>query len=432
MPNPRGRKISQAISRFVWEQEKVILALLAIVIVVSGAVWYRQFATTDQPTQGGTYVEGIVGEKKDIQAISNRLTKTGLFSLDQDGNLTNRLVDSWQSNAEKTEYTFKITNGINKDEIVNDINNQGQSLSLATAKLAENQELVIDLPEANPNLPLLLTQPLFEYGPYRISKANDQMAVFTRSTREQAVRPYLNKIIIHLFPNRQELAAAIEANRLDGADLNGLDNLPDQLVVQSINYHRYYTIVFNTNKSPFRDSSLRNALISENPVSDRTEFVLTTLDQEPYRSLAEEKVKRWQELGARVRLEYKAAEEITNKVAPSRDFQALLSGLDYGLEADPYYFWHSSQIRPPGNNLTGIKNSTIDTLVEDIRNTLNIKHREELIDSLHAELNRQGVALVLKQESGLFLTDKNINYRSPLLARNSFDRFQFISDWFVK
>jgi ABC-type transport system substrate-binding protein len=194
---------------------------------------------------------------------------------------------------------------------------------------------------------------------------------------------------------------------------------------------RYFAVVFNLNKAPFRDAGLRQALVTDGAVPS-TPFTLTVSDQEPNKTLATETAERWNGRGAKVTVEVKPMADIQEKIGPSRTFQALLTGIDYGIELDPTYLWSSTQIRPPGNNLSGIKSATVDAQIETIKATVNAGERLNLIEQLHNQVQSEAAAVFVRQESVNFIAKKTFMIETPWLARSIPDRFRSIADWYIK
>jgi ABC-type transport system substrate-binding protein len=412
--------------------EKVILAFLAVVIVVSGTYWYRQFTVgrDGSPNVGGSYVEGIVGDEQEMRQIALRLTKVGFFRFDTDGRLQNVLVKDWQVNPEKTSYTFTLNDKIDRNEIITDLENNIDLFGSATVDQNEVGQVLIASSEPNSSLPLILTQPLFDYGPYKISKATDQTTIFSRNPKEGAQLPYLNKIIIHSYESTEELQQALTKKKLDGAEV--VDGaIPNGYSLKSYAMERYFAVVFNLNKSPFREVALRQAIVDDQAIP-ATPFTLTVADQEPNKTLATEIVQQWKARGAQVSLELKPTDEIQDKVGPSRTFQALLIGIDYGTELDPTYLWSSTQIRPPGNNLSGIKSATVDAQIDALKATLNASERLNMIDGLHGQLQKEYAAVFVRQEKINFVVKDSHEIPTPWLARTIADRYRSIADWYVK
>ncbi len=416
---------------FIGQHEKVILALLAVVIVISGTFWFRQYSGSNgsDPSSGGSYVEGVVGDANAVHQIATRLTKTGLFSYDQDGRLVSQLINGWQVDSTQSQFTFDLKPEIDENEIVS-VLDENQSLIGPAEISADSHKLSVNLANPNPNLPIILAEPLFNYGPYKLGKATQKTTIFTRNPRSGSVKPYLNKIIVQTYANNNLLQQALAKSKVDGAVGSSL-TVAKGYSVESIELPRYYAVLFNLNKSPFRDSGLRKSLIEGSPASP-SPFTLTVADQEPYKSLATQQVERWQSLGAKVTLEVKPIEEIQEKIEPTRNFQALLTGVDYSNELDPYYLWHSSQVRPPDNNLTGEKSLTVDKILDSVRATTDMGQRKKLIGDLHAQLTSESVALFIQQQADAFILSNQFSYQPPVLPVTLADRYQSIAQWYLK
>lgn len=432
MARPLKKVRWHRLGEFINQYEKVLLAVLSVVIVLSGTFWFRQFSKTqtDQPTIGGTYVEGVVGGRKEVEAIAAKITKAGLFTISNDGELTNLLVDSWQVNADSTQYQFKLKEDVSGEEIRASLEENNQVIDQAAVTLA-GQDLTLTLPAPNPNLPLILTQPFFDYGPYKVSKSTTKTTILTRNTRPNAVSPYINKIIIHTFENEAALVTALQKHQIDGAAV-----VDEQLTVsdysrQSVELPLYYTLFFNINQAPFREADFRRQVIENSGPSTKA-FRVTVPDAEPYRQIGTGLVDAWTAAGLQATLDIRPLDEIQQRIAPTRDFQVLLTGISYTSGLDPYYLWHSSQIRPPGNNLAGIKSPKIDAILEQIRATTSVAERHNLIDGLHQVIKEEAVAVIMKQETKTFLLSKNTHFTAPKLPISLNDRWQSIALWFSR
>lgn len=428
----RPRRVTGAVARLFSYYEKVILAFLAVIIVVSGTYWYRQFSVgrAGSPNAGGSYVEGIVGDEQELRQIALRLTKVGLFRFDTAGQLKNVLVKDWQVNPEKTSYSFTLNDKVDRNEIVTDLENNIDLFGSAAVEQNDAGQVVVTTSEPNPSLPLLLTQPLFDYGPYKVSKATDQTTIFSRNPKEGAQLPYLNKIIIHSYATTEELQQALTKKKLDGAEATDV-TIPSGYSLKNYAMERYFAVIFNLNKSPFREAGLRQAIIDGQAIPP-TPFTLTVADQEPNKTLATEVAKQWEARGSKVTLEVKPVDEVQDKVGPSRTFQALMIGIDYGAELDPTYLWSSTQIRPPGNNLSGVKSAAVDSQIEAIKATLNANERLSLIDALHGQVQREYAAVFVRQEQINFVARDSLAITTPWLARTAADRYRSIADWYVR
>ena len=72
-----------------------------------------------------------------------------------------------------------------------------------------------------------------------------------------------------------------------------------------------------------------------------------------------------------------SAELLATRIEP-RDYDLMIFGWDTEIDPDPYGAWHTSQILPPGRNVTGYHDSLADALLEAARTTLDIAERRAL------------------------------------------------------
>src|SRR3990167_7127779 len=130
---------------FVGAHEKVLLAILAIVIVISGGFWYRQLGNnnSDSPTVGGTYVEGMINDKKELSQITTRLTKTGLLTFSSDGQLEGQLADKWSINEDKSEYRFTLADGVDRNDIISVLQQRSDVIGEAETSADLERDIVV-------------------------------------------------------------------------------------------------------------------------------------------------------------------------------------------------------------------------------------------------------------------------------------------------
>jgi hypothetical protein len=426
-------RLTRWLGSFLNQYDRVLLALLSVVIVITGTFWFKQYSKNhnEGPSIGGTFVAGIVGEQNEVEAIAAEITKTGFFHLDSNGALQNTLIESWQANSDQTEFTFVLKKGVDQNLILDDLNNNIELFGAAAFDVDGDNGIKITLKDSNPNLPLLLAQPLFDYGPYKLSKTSGMTSILTRNTNSVAPGSYLNKIIIQRYSDQAELQAALSKKKIDGAYYFDGIKIPSGYSVKEITQSRYYAVILNINQSPFRDETFRKNLLNGQSVAGKS-FTLTAPDQEPQKSLANELVVAWENQGAKVQLDVKPLAEVRDTLGPSRNFQAMIIGIDYGAELDPYYIWHSTQVRPPSNNLSGVKNDQIDQTLLQIRANYNVNERRNLIDGLHQLLLSQGVAKILQQESESYVITDGVSTTQPPLPLAVHDLVQDISEWWIK
>lgn len=75
----------------------------------------------------------------------------------------------------------------------------------------------------------------------------------------------------------------------------------------------------------------------------------------------------WKALGIDVTLQTYESSEISQKVIRNRNFDALLFGLVVPTSLDLYPFWHSSERKDPGANISSYANKDVDALLTQVR-----------------------------------------------------------------
>jgi len=165
---------------------------------------------------------------------------------------------------------------------------------------------------------------------------------------------------------------------------------------------------------------------------NNTEIVISISESKAQNPQVTALIDQLKKHGWTIRLETVETVEFSAKLLPSRSFQAAIIGLDYGFEIDPVYFWHSSQIRPPGNNITGVKLDEIDAQIEVIRTTNDIKEKIRLLNEFHAKLTEMGIIKILSQDEAKLFVSDDIRFEPPPLINNIYDHLITAMNWSVR
>ena len=140
----------------------------------------------------------------------------------------------------------------------------------------------------------------------------------------------------------------------------------------------------------------------------------------------------WIALGAEVQVEQYEQTDLVQSAIRTRDFQALLFGLDMNRTEDLYPFWHSSQKDDPGLNIAQYTNIAVDKLLEKTRNSQNKTDREQLLLEISNTISEEAPAVFLFSPSMTYVVDEEI-VTTPMhqLGKPS-DRFMDVSNWYAK
>lgn len=156
---------------------------------------------------------------------------------------------------------------------------------------------------------------------------------------------------------------------------------------------------------------------------------LRTSNSPLFASLVEVVAKQWQAIGVQVTIEQFEQTGLVQSVIRTRDFQALLFGLDMNRTQDLYPFWHSSQRDDPGLNIAEYTNLTVDALLEKARTEQDDSSRKEYLTEAGQIIAKEMPAIFLFQPTLTYLVQSDITV-SPMrdLGRPA-DRFTTITDW---
>ena len=162
------------------------------------------------------------------------------------------------------------------------------------------------------------------------------------------------------------------------------------------------------------------------------EITLTTANWPELQKTAELVKAQWEKIGFKVNLDIKDVKEIQNGVIRPRQYQALLFGEVLNPEPDPFSFWHSSQKKDPGMNLSLYENREVDKLLEEARQNLEQNQRQEKYQKLAALINEDLPTILLFSVDYLFAAHKKINNVKFTGINLPSARLEQINQWYIE
>lgn len=141
---------------------------------------------------------------------------------------------------------------------------------------------------------------------------------------------------------------------------------------------------------------------------------------------------QWSALGANVHLVIVSAAELQTNYIRTRNFDALLFAENTGADPDPFPFWHSSQARDPGLNLSGFANADVDKLLLAARQTNDVNVR--------AANYQQFQTIVLDAIPAVFVDSAVFVYNLPKKIKgfeqttiiHPSERFSDVNKWYIE
>lgn len=139
----------------------------------------------------------------------------------------------------------------------------------------------------------------------------------------------------------------------------------------------------------------------------------------------------WRKLGVEVQVEQYEQSGLVESVIRTRDFQALLFGLDMNRTEDLYPFWHSSQKDDPGLNISQYTNINVDRSLEKIRISKDDNEKRNAVAEINKIINQEVPAIFLFTPNMTYVIDKDITVTNMTKLDRPSDRFMNISNWYA-
>ena len=140
----------------------------------------------------------------------------------------------------------------------------------------------------------------------------------------------------------------------------------------------------------------------------------------------------WTSIGVNTEIQIIPRDRIEKEIITPRNYQALLYGEIVGYESDLFPFWHSSQRQSPGVNLANYADRQSDQLLEQARQTNDIKIRNQEYQDFQDILTNDLPAIFLYQPSYAYPINKKIKGITLQNIVNPYDRFINIENWYIK
>ena len=139
----------------------------------------------------------------------------------------------------------------------------------------------------------------------------------------------------------------------------------------------------------------------------------------------------WRKLGVDVQVEQYEQSGLVESVIRTRDFQALLFGLDMNRTEDLYPFWHSSQKDDPGLNISQYTNINVDRSLEKIRISKDENEKQNAVTEINKTITQEIPAIFLFTPNMIYVIDKDITVAEMTKLDRPSDRFMNISNWYA-
>jgi len=171
---------------------------------------------------------------------------------------------------------------------------------------------------------------------------------------------------------------------------------------------------------PFRENAKGEKLVLHLIAPDKPET---------YTKVAEILKSQWRKIGIGLKvdvLENSAFQEALYK----RDYDLLIFGQNLGYNLDAYPYWHSSQAKEGGYNLSQFKNFVVDSLLDKARLELDAEDRKKTLNDIQEIISQEVPAIFLYSPTYYFALSDNIQSTSFENLATASDRFARIAEWY--
>lgn len=173
-----------------------------------------------------------------------------------------------------------------------------------------------------------------------------------------------------------------------------------------------------------------NVKVDNGPIVN-LEFSLTTGDTPELRNATLIIKDQLEKIGVKVNIEKVYEMGPLNQVIRNREYEALFFGQIINHESDLFSFWHSSQTKDPGLNISMYTNTKTDKILDDAQKTISAEERINKYKIFVEEFNKSLPALLIYSPKYLYITSNTLNNTNLNTLINPSDRFASIYTWYA-
>lgn len=162
------------------------------------------------------------------------------------------------------------------------------------------------------------------------------------------------------------------------------------------------------------------------------EFELVTTDWPELSQTVQLLSLQWQKIGAKVNVRVLTVSDLQQNYIRTREYDSLLFGQAITFNPDLYSFWHSSQKRDPGLNLSLFDSSEADGIVEGIRQQADEGKRIEAYKKFQEILAKEVPAVFLYGPYYLYPVVSSVHGIEIKNIDAPANRFLDVNKWYLK
>lgn len=190
-------------------------------------------------------------------------------------------------------------------------------------------------------------------------------------------------------------------------------------------------VVENADQREEENSEANNLPIRKNSDGEKLSLrLITSSKPEIYGQIAEEIKREWHKIGVDVQIEV-LENEAFQKRMNARDYDLLIFGQSMGYNLDAYPYWHSSQAKEGGLNLSQFKNFVVDSLLEKAR-LESAGDRKKTLNDIQEIISSEVPAIFLYSPTYYTALSEKVSHPPFSHLATISDRLGNIEYWFAK
>jgi peptide/nickel transport system substrate-binding protein len=161
-------------------------------------------------------------------------------------------------------------------------------------------------------------------------------------------------------------------------------------------------------------------------------FTIVTADNTELKTAAGAVASQLNKLGMKVTVKSVALEDLQQSYLKPRNFQVLLFGINVGADPDVYAFWHSSQAKDPGINISAYNSKAADAALEAARIKTDPAVRAAKYNAFLKAWDADNPAVILYEPSYTYGTSDTAIGPAAHAIVTPDDRFYNVQNWTVR
>lgn len=137
----------------------------------------------------------------------------------------------------------------------------------------------------------------------------------------------------------------------------------------------------------------------------------------------------WAAVGIRLKVQLADLQKLQQDHIRPRNYQVLMTGIKLGADPDVYAYWHSSQVRDPGLNLSLYKSGTADLALEDGRTRPSGAVRAAKYHTFLRHWRRDAPAAALYRLNFFYAARERVGGVKFTQLVDAGNRFHNVEDW---